>query len=243
MNSSDDNIFIQARESERKYHDELYNNTTLFSKGSWLEKPVSLVINSFKSQLEHSNTDVNVLDLGCGVGRNCIPIAEMIKNIGSVTCVDLLDSALSNLKKYAKEYRVENVIIPVLADVQDYMIAKNRYDFIFSVSCIEHVPNVKTLEQVIKRMVRGTKLNGSNCLMMYSNVNWIDKLTNKNVQPLIELNLNTKNALIMLKKLYKGWDLKELSVKPWKAVMSQNNREILFKTDCVCLVARKTKNS
>lgn len=243
MKSSDNNIFIQARKSERKYHDELYNNTTLFSKGSWLEKPVGLVINSFKSQLEYKNNDVNVLDLGCGVGRNCIPIAKMIKNIGSVTCVDLLESALSKLEKYAKEYQVKNVIIPVLADVQNYIIEKNKYDFIFSVSCIEHVPSKKTLKQVIKRIIRGTKFNGSNCLMMYSNVSWIDKLTNKNVQPLIELNLNTNNTLAMLKQLYNDWDLKELSVKPWETVMSQNNREIVFKTDCISLVARKTNNS
>ena len=52
-----------------------------------------------------------MLDLGSGVGRNSIPIAQKIKNAsGTVTCVDLLDSALTKLQIYSKEHDVFEVI-------------------------------------------------------------------------------------------------------------------------------------
>jgi 2-polyprenyl-3-methyl-5-hydroxy-6-metoxy-1,4-benzoquinol methylase len=54
---------------------------------------------------------LQVLDLGSGVGRNSIPIAQKIVNTGgTVTCVDLLDSALTTLQVYSKEHGVFEVI-------------------------------------------------------------------------------------------------------------------------------------
>ena len=126
-----DDLLIHSRKSEKEYHDKLYSEAALFEPGTWLEKPVKLVIDSFRSQLEHNDKNINVLDLGCGVGRNSIPIAKMIKDKGGfVTCVDLLGSACSKLEEYSNQYNVEDVIIPVLADVENYKITK-RNIFIF----------------------------------------------------------------------------------------------------------------
>ena len=244
MNShKEDDLLIRSRKSEKEYHDKLYSRAVLFEPGTWLGKPVKLVIDSFRSQLKHGDKNINVLDLGCGVGRNSIPIAKILKDKGGfITCVDLLDSAYSKLKEYSKQHNVKDVIVPVLADVENYKITKNNYDYIFSVSCIEHVSNIKKFEQVLKNIIQGTKLNGSNCLMIYSNVRWVDKQTQERLQPLIELDLDTDKTLAMLKQLYSKWDLKELFVKPWIAEMKHNDRSISFETDCICLVVKKNKN-
>lgn len=97
------------RQEEKKYHDLCYEQYKLFEIGSWLYKPVKTVmdlIDYFEGQ-----NNLQVLDLGSGVGRNSIPIAQKIQNSsGTVTCVDLLDSALTKLQNYSKEYGVINNI-------------------------------------------------------------------------------------------------------------------------------------
>ena len=104
------------RSEEKKYHEYCYDNYKLFEAGSWLYKPVKTVIDLLHVFDDKDN--VKVLDLGCGVGRNSIPIAEAIKQKnGKVVCVDLLDSAIQKLRQYSKEYRVEEVIVTKKADV------------------------------------------------------------------------------------------------------------------------------
>ncbi|EJR63815.1 hypothetical protein IK3_02902 [Bacillus toyonensis] len=89
------------RQEEKKYHDLCYEQYKLFETGSWLYKPVKTVMDMM-DYFERQN-NLQVLDLGSGVGRNSIPIAQKIKNCSStVTCVDLLHSALTKLQVYAK---------------------------------------------------------------------------------------------------------------------------------------------
>lgn len=102
------NRIENVRKAEKEYHDYCYNNYALFEKGSWLYKPVKTVMDLLP--YFESKENINVLDLGSGVGRNSIPIAEAIKGKqGKVVCVDLLDSAIQNLQKYSKEYKVDEI--------------------------------------------------------------------------------------------------------------------------------------
>ena len=97
------------RQEEKKYHDLCYEQYKLFEIGSWLYKPVKTVMD-LMDHFEGQN-NLQVLDLGSGIGRNSIPIAQIIKNYnGTVTCVDLLDSALTKLQTYSKEHDVFEVI-------------------------------------------------------------------------------------------------------------------------------------
>ncbi|HET6871986.1 MAG TPA: class I SAM-dependent methyltransferase, partial [Sporolactobacillaceae bacterium] len=66
------------RQEEKAYHDYCYENYKLFVEGSWLYKPVETVMN-YMSWFEEKE-EIQVLDLGCGVGRNTIPLAERLEN-------------------------------------------------------------------------------------------------------------------------------------------------------------------
>ncbi len=97
------------RQEEKKYHGLCYEQYKLFEIGSWLYKPVKTVMD-LMGHFEGQN-NLQVLDLGSGVGRNSIPIAQKIRNTSStVTCVELLNSALTKLQTYSKEHDVFEVI-------------------------------------------------------------------------------------------------------------------------------------
>jgi 2-polyprenyl-3-methyl-5-hydroxy-6-metoxy-1,4-benzoquinol methylase len=91
MTHSDRTARIRAQ--EKKYHDECYEQHPLFEPGSWLHKPVRTVLELMP--LACDKPGAKVLDLGAGVGRNTIPLAQYVApRGGEVVAVDLLDSAI-----------------------------------------------------------------------------------------------------------------------------------------------------
>jgi len=63
---------------------------------------------------------ITVLDLGCGVGRNSIPIASSLQGRGGkVVCVDILQSALDKLHEYGEHYGVRASLDIRLSDIGD----------------------------------------------------------------------------------------------------------------------------
>ncbi len=192
------------RKEEKKYHDFCYENYKLFEEGSWLYKPVKTVMDLLP--LFNNHEDIRVLDLGSGVGRNSIPIAQEIKNKnGKVVCLDLLDSALDKLKRYSAEYEVEEIIETRKADIGHYEITKNEYDLIVAVSTLEHVESEDIFDNVIKQMALGTKNNGINCMIINSEVEEIEIESNKKLDAMMEVNLKTVNMINKLNSIYEGW--------------------------------------
>ncbi|EEM89466.1 MULTISPECIES: class I SAM-dependent methyltransferase [Bacillus] len=226
------------RQEEKKYHDLCYEQYKLFKIGSWLYKPVKTVmdlIDYFEGQ-----NNLQVLDLGSGVGRNSIPIAQKIQNSsGTVTCVHLLDSALTKLQTYSKEYGVINNIKTEQAAIENYYIQRNTYDYIVAVSSLEHVQSEEDLKKVLHSMKEGTKSGGMNCLIINSNIQEIDLHTNEELDALIEINLPTEDMIHLLKSIYKEW--KEIKVKIKELVYNivRDERIIQLKTNAITFVVQK----
>ncbi|MEH7225319.1 class I SAM-dependent methyltransferase [Bacillus sp. JJ1566] len=227
------------RNEEKKYHDFCYENYKLFEEGSWLYKPVKTVVELLPFFFDKKN--ISVLDLGCGVGRNSIPIAKEIKNNrGNVVCVDLLSSAIDKLSLYAKEYEVEDVIELVKTDIGYYQIMKNQFDFIVAVSSLEHVSSESVFDKVLQNMTQGTKKDGINCIIVNSEVSETDIETNKKLDALMEINLATEAMINKLNHFYKGWKVMNQLVKPLEYKIVRNGRGILLKTNAITYVVRKT---
>ncbi|WHY77204.1 class I SAM-dependent methyltransferase [Neobacillus sp. WH10] len=227
------------RNEEKKYHDFCYENYKLFEEGSWLYKPVKTVMDLLP--LFDNNESLNVIDLGCGVGRNSIPIAEAIKNKnGKVVCVDLLDSALNKLKEYSKQYKVEKVIRTEKADIGNYKIKPNEFDFIIAVSALEHVKSEEVFEEVVRQMPEGTKNNGVNCLIINSEVQEIDLETNEKLDVLMELNLSIEVMMNKLSSIYTGWEVLKTVVNPLEYNITRSEKPVLLKTNAITYVVRKS---
>ncbi|UOE94645.1 class I SAM-dependent methyltransferase [Alkalihalobacillus sp. LMS39] len=228
----------RIRKEEKRYHEACYENYRLFEEGSWLHKPVKTVIDSFC--MLPLNEKIKVLDLGSGVGRNSIPIAQnMVDREGDVVCVDILESALEKLKQYSKQYGVENKIKAIQSDIGTYSMGTNEYDFIVAVSCLEHVDSEQTLDNVLSRIEAATKGNGINCLIVNSELEEIDIQTNENLNPLIEVNLSTTEMLNKLQQAYYGWKLLQSTIKPLSFQINRDNKAVLLKTNAVTYVVQK----
>lgn len=226
------------RNEEKKYHDYCYDNYKLFEKGSWLYKPVKTVTDLL--HLFDDKENVKVLDLGCGVGRNSIPVAEAIKRKnGKVVCVDLLDSALLKLKQYSKEYKVEEVILTEKADIGNYEIKTNEYDFIVAISSLEHVQSELALNNIIQQMADGTQNNGINCIIVNSEVIEIDVETNEKLDALMEVNLSTEDMMKKISSFYTGWEVLKSEVKPLEYNITRNGKSVLLKTNAITYVVSK----
>lgn len=201
------------RREEKKYHDSCYENYTLFEKGSWLYKPVKTVLEQLS--LLKGKQDIRVLDLGSGVGRNSIPIANEIKSSnGKVVCVDLLSSAIKKLSQYCKEYGVEQVIELVQSDIAEYQIKQKEYDYIVAVSSLEHVASESIFDSVLEKMAAGTKEGGLNCIIVNSEVEEVDIETNEQLDALMEVNLKTEDMIHKIRGIYNGWEVVKQVVKP-----------------------------
>ncbi|MFS0749330.1 class I SAM-dependent methyltransferase [Oceanobacillus sp. 1P07AA] len=227
----------KIRYEEKLYHDKCYKQYSLFEKGSWLYKPVQTVLDIipyFKGV-----EPLEVLDLGAGVGRNSIPVAEAISvGRGSVTCIDLLDSAIDKLRKYSKTYRVEDRIQAVKQDIATYPIHPNTYDFIIAISSLEHVRTEEELDQVLYKMVDGTKSKGINCIIINSEVKEKDIQSRSHLEAQMEVNLSTTDMTKKLKKAYQSWSIMKHVVKPLEYTIERQGKPVLMTTNAITYVVK-----
>ena len=69
----------EIRKAEALSHIETYSEHELFKEGSWLAKPVKTVMELLP--FFNGYDDFRALDLGCGIGRNSIPVAQALSTI------------------------------------------------------------------------------------------------------------------------------------------------------------------
>ncbi|KIL53557.1 hypothetical protein KP77_05330 [Jeotgalibacillus alimentarius] len=232
------NRLNHIRSEEKKYHDYCYDNYKLFEQGSWLYKPVQTVMDLLHMvEKDHPL----ILDLGCGVGRNSIPLAQAVKpHNGKVICVDLLDSAIVKLNQYRKEFDVEEEIELHQADIGQYQISTEQYDLIVAVSALEHTASEREFEEVLKRMADGTKPCGINCLIVNSEMKETDLFTGEELDALMEVNLSTAVMMNNLERAFTGWEVLRELVKPLVYEIVRGERKVLLETNAITYVVRKS---
>ncbi|REE66635.1 methyltransferase family protein [Paenibacillus taihuensis] len=235
--------FSEARMQEVAYHEQLYKTTALFEPGTWLAKPVAVVLELLE-ELPTIMDGVRVLDLGCGIGRNSIPVAQRIQaDGGSVVGVDLLPIATQKMLQNAARYNVQVAIHAEVSDVEFYEIEPNAYDYVIACSCLEHLPSRAAFETVVKRMIAGTKENGIHCLLLSTEVSEQDHLTGETWPGRIELNLATEEAIQLLSELYQEWDVLITRHVPQSVGELKNGRKIEFKSNWLTFAARKRQEA
>lgn len=226
------------RDAERQSHEQIYTATKLFEKGSWLEKPVKSVMGLLPFFDQYQAIDV--LDLGCGVGRNAIPIAQYFRNQQChIDCVDLLSVAIQTLNENAKHYAVTNSIRGITSSIEAFSIKEASYDLIIAVSALEHVENEMQFVDKLREIQIGLRENGIACFIINSEVCEHDPDSNEQLDPQFEVNLPTKRLLEILKMTFSGETIAK-KVRPQQYDVPRGNKVVNLSTNVVTFITRKT---
>lgn len=235
---SEETRLESIRESERKSHIEMYSNEELYKEGSWLSKPIKTVLDIIP--VFEGYRELNVLDLGCGVGRNSIAIAKAYNTIVcNINCVDLLDYAIEKLNENADNHGVLSFIHGIVKPIEEYAIEKNKYDLIMAVSALEHIDSEKSFIEKLQEIETGIQQNGIVCLVINSEVKERDKLTGTCLYPQFEVNFSTDELQKLLKEIFVNWQIIKSNVQEQQYDVPRENRMSDLKTNVVTLVARK----
>ena len=185
-------------------------------------------------------TDFRALDLGSGVGRNCIPVAQHFRSIPCrVDCVDILELAIAKLNENAQQHAVENCIQGILSSIDDYEIDANSYDLIMAISALEHIASRSAFEKKLTEIRDGLRQGGIACLIVNSGVIEHDKATGNELLPQFEVNIPTSQMQDLLENTFAGWQVIKHTIVHQKYDIPRENRIADLETDVVTYVVRK----
>lgn len=228
----------EIRKAERESHEEVYSSCKLYESGSWLQKPIRTVLNLIPEFAEHE--EIRVLDLGGGVGRNCIPFAKEYRDRQClVECVDILDMAIEKLYENAREHDVESVIKGIVSPIEKFDIKENTYDLIMAISALEHIDSEESFINKLQEIRRGIRKNGIVCLVINSEVVEIHKETKEALPPQFEVNLSNEAMKKLLEKAFTGWELIKTTVSRQNYDIPRDSCIAELSTNVVTYVARK----
>mgnify|MGYP003289917815 FL=1 len=233
-----ENRLKQIRESEKQSHIEMYSNSELYKEGSWLRKPIKTALDIIP--LFNDYSELNVLDLGCGVGRNCIAVAQSFENIPcKIDCVDILDLAIEKLYENAEELGVVSSINGIVETIENYPVGENKYDFVLAVSALEHIDSEQSFLSKLSEINMGIRKNGIVCLVINSDVKETDKSTGEEIPAQFEVNLQTEKLQAVLKEKFSDFEIMKTAVSEQQYDIPRGDIISDLKTKVVTFVARK----
>ena len=228
-------IIKKIRESEKQSHTKIYSDEELYNTDSWLRKPIKTVREIM--ELFSGYESFRTLDLGCGVGRNSIYVAEQFKGKKClIDCVDILDIAIEKLKDNAKTHGVLKSINGIVSTIEDFEIAKDTYDFIMAVSALEHVESEERFLCTMEAIRDGIKENGVVCLVINSEVTECDSEAKEPLEPQFEVNMSADRVLSHVDEIFNGWKVIKRTVSSQKYEIPRENIISCLSTKVVTFV-------
>lgn len=228
----------RIRESERKSHIEIYTDEKLYATDSWLKKPIKTVRDIVPLFEDYSS--LRVLDLGSGVGRNSIYVAECFQDRDCrVDCVDLLEIAIEKLCENAKEHNVESSIRGIQKSIEEYDIEADAYDFIMAISALEHIDTEESFLEKLEEIRDGLREDGVVCLVVNSKVQEKNADTGEAVDAQFEVNLPTEKLQEYLSEIFEGWSVLKTGVSAQEYDIPREGYVSRLSTNVVTFVARK----
>ena len=225
----------RIRENEKRSHTKIYTDENLYISDSWLRKPIKTVREIVP--LISGHEDIRILDLGCGVGRNSIFLAQELNC--SVDCVDILDIAIDKLMYNAREYGVADNINGVVDTIEHYAVSKNSYYLILAVSALEHVESETAFKDKLIEIRDGIKDKGVVCLIVNSEVKEKDQATGEDLEPQFEVNIPTIKMQEIIADIFRGWTALKETVVPQEYDIPRDDITSRLTTNVVTYVGQK----
>lgn len=226
--------FAAARAETVRYHQEFYAAAELGQAGTWLSRPQPLII----SGLDRIDRPVRAYDLGAGVGRHSIALAQRLPAGSRVVAVDLLDSALERLRANARRAGVADQITTVQADLHDFEFPAADAGLIVAFSALEHLPSTAALTSVLGRCRDATVPGGLNIFGVLTDRH--EDHGGTDVRPAqVELPMTASHALAELSSIYSSWEIEAPEPKPISAVEHRVGARYVLRAQLVPFTAQR----
>lgn len=230
----------EGRRETVRYHQDFYATHELFQEGSWLHKPSQFVLRSLR-QLERMR-GVRAVDLGCGVGRHTIPMAQRLPPGSFIVGVDLLPLAAERLTRNARRAGVDGSIQAVVADLDVISLAVDSIDMLVSVSALEHSRDRRALNRLLGQCAAATRPGGVHCLIIGTDkVETPQKGASRPAQ--VELRLSSTEGEELLRHAYEGWDWLDFSRSAFKVEEVRAGESYTLQATNLRLVVRRRASS
>ena len=116
-------------------------------------------------------TNMNILEIGCGIGRILIP---MRKIFGNVTGIDISSEMVLLGQKYVSDIPNCSIVENNGIDLSEFL--DNSFDFCYSFIVFQHIPDKNVVEKYISEVSRVLK---PNCLFRFQVRGIIDTKPNE----------------------------------------------------------------
>jgi SAM-dependent methyltransferase len=232
------NLDQAARDETIRYHEDFYATHKLFEDG-WLQEPDEELPGIIS--LLASVKEPRVLDLGCGVGRNAIAIAQALKsNRVRIDCFDMLDSAIERLSAYASQFKVKEEICATCVDMDSLTIEPNSYDAVLAISILEHGKSIQSIKRILGEIVDGTKSGGINRILISADRKATARDTGKPVDTKVETPMTHQEARELLEQTYSAWSIDKLELAPYREELDLAGQRVIWTCTSVSFLARKS---
>jgi 2-polyprenyl-3-methyl-5-hydroxy-6-metoxy-1,4-benzoquinol methylase len=238
----------RARLETSNYHKLYYSQHKLFEEKSWLAQPDAGLIRLLEEKLNTGSATVclhqsklRILDLGCGVGRNAVPMAQALHRAqieAEIIAVDLLNQSIDLLNKNSAKHRVGHLIKGIVADNDDFVIEPQSYDLIAAISVIEHCAGKSNVHKLLKAIAGGLKPGGIAKIEMTTDRNVVDLDSRLPVPTYVETPLTESEVLEMLGEAFIGFAELSSNVFPYQETLEGDGKRILWRSKQVSFAAK-----
>jgi tellurite methyltransferase len=198
-----DSVFAGGRAETLRYHEDLYASTPLGAANSWLLEPDQLVLKAI--ELSRGANPILAFDLGAGVGRHTIPMAQGLAAGSKVIAVDVIPSAIAHLKTNCAAAGVSDMVTPVVGDLEKFTFDTNMVaGLIVGFSAVEHVSSITAMRALLCRCAAATAPGGLVALGIFADR--IEELVDGTIRPaLVEFDLDSTTVHTMLDEVFSSW--------------------------------------
>lgn len=238
FNGKMDSRISRIRQNEKKSHTEVYTKEKLYDSDTWLRKPIKTVEELVPLFADYE--EVRILDLGAGIGRNSIFLAQELKeNNCNIDCVDILEIAVEILVSNAEQYDVSGNICGIIKPIEEYKIQANSYDLIMAISALEHIDTEEHFFDKLREIELGIRKYGMICLVINAEVNEFNINNGAEIEPNFEVNLPTEVLMQNQGNIFKNWEILKKNVVQQNYEIPRENIRSSLSTNVVTFVARK----
>jgi 2-polyprenyl-3-methyl-5-hydroxy-6-metoxy-1,4-benzoquinol methylase len=238
----------RARLETANYHKLYYSQHKLFEEKSWLAQPDSDLMKLLEEKLTSGSdrirlhqSQLRILDLGCGVGRNAVPMAQALHKAqieAEIIAVDLLHQSIDLLNQNSSKHRVGHLITGIVADNDEFVIEPQSYDLIAAISVIEHCAGKANVRKLLNAIADGLKPGGIAKIEMTTDRNVVDLDSQLPVPTYVETPLTESEVLQMLCAAFVSFAKLSSNVFPYQETLEGDGKRILWRSKQVSFAAR-----